>query len=147
MNLGTLTYVFLKTVKRYIQFGFSVADHWDARQVCDVNLGWKSSCLFIDHATCPYRLEAVVQRQCQTLWAGTAAENEYVPCCVALHLHRQLCGEQILLLVLFWRFFPPSKLVFSQIRFTIQFAVWPYKGLYWHISANGLGQEQTVRGG
>lgn len=51
---------------------------------------------------CSYRLEAVVERKCQTLSAGTAAENEYVPCCVALRLHRQLYGEQILLLVLFW---------------------------------------------
>lgn len=25
--------------------------------------------------------------------------------------------------------------------------MWPYKGLYWHISGSGLGQEQTVRGG
>lgn len=40
-------------------------------------------------------------------------------CCVALHLHRQLYGEQILLLVLFWWCFPPHhKLVFSQIRLT-----------------------------
>lgn len=43
--------------------------------------------------------------------------------------------------------FSPPKLIFSQIRFTTQFTVWPYKELYWHISANGLGQEQTVRGG
>lgn len=42
--------------------------------------------------------------------------------------------------------FFPSKLVFSQIKFTIQFTLWPYKGLYWHISVKDLEQEQTVRG-
>lgn len=67
---------------------------------------------------CPYRLECVAQRKCQTLSAGTTAESEHVPCYGALHLHRQLYGEQILLGCLGGIFFTP-RLVFSQIRFII----------------------------
>lgn len=68
----------------------------------------------------------------------------YELCCIALHFHRRLYGEQISLFC-FGGLFPP-KLVFGQMKFTIQFALWPYKGLYWHISVKDLEQEQTVKG-
>lgn len=60
-----------------------------------INLGWKSSSWFIvltvcyNWKFCPGRLETV-QRTCQTLSAGAAAKSGSVPCCVALHLHKQL---------------------------------------------------------
>lgn len=54
----------------------------------------------------PIETEPVAQRKCQTLSAGTTAESECVPYCVALHLHRQMVLNRFCWFVLLGFFHP-----------------------------------------